>query len=83
MNVPNFSVMQSTPPIRTSSMSTGPQYLGHMVGMALLSAIAVVAVALALTGCATNSTAGADCVPRVQIEEATILPGGFHHRSVR
>jgi uncharacterized lipoprotein YajG len=69
--VPSFSVMQSTPPISTSSTSRVPQYLGQMVRTARLSAIAVVA----LTGCATNSTSGENCVPRVQIEPAAIHPG--------
>jgi hypothetical protein len=50
-----------------------------MVAIARASAIAVVALTMALTGCsptsATGGISGGNCVPRVQIEPAIVHPG--------
>ena len=53
----------------------GTRYLVHLVRTVRLSVVAVVAAALALTGCAMTEAVDGSCVPRMQVEPATVHLG--------
>jgi hypothetical protein len=75
-----YLVMRSAPSAADQACKSGWAYLGRMVAIARASAIAVVALVMALTGCSPNSptggVSGGNCVPRVHIEPAIVHPGG-------
>ena len=52
-----------------------PQYLQFMVKLARAAAVMIVALSLALAGCAANKVTSENCVPRMRIEPATVHPG--------